>query len=288
MNKLTAILLMTLVLLSSGLLAQNRSGVPAKPNFDPFLRSQWYLGFRGGMNLTNPGVMNSYSALEPLNYDLAEIAKSYDGMNHPGGQAALIVTFYTRGFSISFEPGFMSNIFEHNTSVTWQDSQNPTNSLRVDYNHRTRLDYLEFPLSVKYDLLRGNIRPFIGVGASYGLLMNASRKITRTGEDVASGFAGPFNDAPLTVGIKDQFIRSAISGKGFAGVSYDPGNIRLILDFGYQFGFNNISNTKTRYSENLLSGTGEATDDLKLGLFTTNLSVVFPLKFISKSFSSFN
>lgn len=267
--------------------AQNRKA-PSKPNYDPFLRSQWYLGFKGGMNLSKPNVINSYSAIEPLNYEATQLAKNYDGMEHPGGQAALVFTYYTKGFSISLEPGFMSNIFEHSTSVTWQDSENASNSLLVEYNHRTRLDYLEFPLSVKYDLLRGNIRPFIGAGASYALLMNASRKITRTGEDQASGFSGPFSDASLTVGIKDQFIKSSVNAKAFGGVSYDPGNIRIILDFGYQFGLNNITSTANRYSENILSGTGEATDDLKLGLFTTNISVVFPLKFIGKNFSSFN
>ena len=282
------LLILTLVTVTLTAGAQGRQGLPSKPNFDPFLRSQWYLGFKGGMNLTNPQVINSYSSIEPLNYPAADLEKTYDGMRHPGGQAALVITYYTKGFSISFEPGFMSNIFEHNTSTTWQDSENISNSLNVDYNHRTRLDYLEFPVTVKYDLLRGNIRPFVGAGATYGLLMNASRKITRSGEDSASGYTGPFTDASLTVGIKDQFIKSSVSAKGFAGVSYDPGNIRLILDIGYQFGLNNITSTKNRYSENILSGIGESMDDLKLGLFTTNLSVVFPLKFIGKNFSSFN
>jgi hypothetical protein len=264
-----------------GRTTNNRSG-------DPFLQTQWYLGFKGGGNLSKVISTQSYSAIEPLNYNINNTAKTYDGFKHLGGQAALVFTFYTRGFSVSFEPGFVSNIFEYSTEATWTDSEDPANTLDLSYRHRTKMNYIDFPLTFKYDLMRGNLRPFIGVGGYYSLLLNATRTIERSGTDRASGGSGPFTDDPITIGITDQFISSSIGIVGFIGASYDPGNIRIILDLGYRYGLNNITNTATRYDENQLTGIGEAMDDLKLQAMTANLSFVFPLKFIGKNFDAFN
>ena len=211
-----------------------------------------------------------------------------DGFKHLGGQAALVFTFYTKGFSISFEPGYASLMFEYTTQSSWSDIEDPVNTLDISFQHSTRLNYLQFPLSVKYDLMRGIIRPFIGAGGYYDLLLNASRTIEKSGTDMASGASGPFNDDPITIGITDQFIKSSLGITGLIGASYDPGNIRIIFDLRYHYGLNNITNTATRYSENQLAGIGEAIDDIKLRYLTANLSFVFPLKFIGKNFDAFN
>lgn len=266
----------------------SQSRKPPQNNKDPFLNTQWYMGFRGGVNLSKATPTASYSAISPLNFNASETSKTYDGLSHPGGQAALVFTFYTRGFSVSLEPGFITNVIEHSTTSSWSDSENSQNTLELMYNHRTKLNYLEFPLTVKYDLMRGVIRPFVGFGGYYGLLLNATRTIERSGTDSASGNSGPFTDAPVTIGITEQFIKSSLGIKAVAGVSYDPGNIRIIFDIGYSFGLNNITDTANRYNENLLSGIGEATDDIKLQYLAANLSVVFPLKFIGKNFNAFN
>ena len=74
----------------------------------------------------------------------------------------------------------------------------------------------------------------------------------------------------------------------FIGASYDPGNIRITLDLGYKYGLNNITNTENRFLNNELSAIGEATDDLKMQNFYISLGFLFPLKFISKNYNSFN
>ena len=282
-------LLITLLILSSlSVFAQRSRNPGSKQGGDPFLQTQWYMGFKGGANFTKPTSILSYSAFEPLNYPDAQTEKHYDGFKHVGGQAALVFTFYTRGFSVSLEPGFITNVFEYNTQSAWTDSEDPTNTLDLNYRHHTKLNYINFPLTVKYDLMRGNIRPFVGIGGYYGLLLNATRTYQRSGTDNASGGSGPFEDAPVTIGITDQFIKSTVGITGLIGVSYDPGNIRIIFDLGYNYGFNNISNTATRYDENQLTGIGDALDDLKLQYVTANLSFVFPLKYIGKNFNAFN
>ena len=281
------LIILLLVLNTINAFAQ-RVKAPSQRSSDPFLQTQWYLGFKGGGNMSKVNPMMSYSAIEPLNYSVTNTDKTYDNFKHLGGQAALVFTFYTRGFSVSFEPGFVSNIYEHRTKSTWTDTEDPTNTLDLNYNHRTKLNYIDFPLTIKYDLMRGNLRPFVGVGGYYSLLLNAARTIERSGTDQASGGSGPFTDDPVTIGITDQFIKSSIGITGLIGASYDPGNIRIIFDLGYSYGLNNITNTATRYDENHLTGIGESMDDLKLQSITANISFVFPLKFIGKNFDAFN
>ena len=125
-------------------------------------------------------------------------------------------------------------------------------------------------------------------GPYYGLLLNATRTIERSGTDSASGTLGIFTNQPKTMGVKDLYITSSVGIMGFVGASYDPGNIRMTLDLGYKLGLNNITNTENRYVNDELTAIGEAADDLKLNNLYLSLSFVFPLKFISKNYNSRN
>jgi hypothetical protein len=253
-----------------------------------FLSTQGYLGFFAGGNLSSGNVINSFAGYAPLNYAVTEIEKSYSNFSKFGGQAGLVFLFSTNGITFGLKPGIHSYTIEHSTSASWQESSNPDNSLQVNYNHATHFNYVEFPFSVQYDLLREQIRPYVGLGAYYGILLNATRTIERSGTDSASGSAGGFTNQPKTIGVKDLYISSSLGLMGFIGASYDPGNIRITLDLGYKYGLNNITNTENRYLNNDLAAIGEAADDIQLHNLYLSLGFVFPLKFISKNYNSSN
>ncbi len=255
---------------------------------DPFLNSQWYLGFFAGINLASAKSITSYTGYAPLNYEEASVQKVYNKFILPGGQGGLVFMFYTNGITIGLKPGIHSYSIEYSTNMNWQDSANPNNSLQINYNHTTHFNYIELPLSVQYDLLREKIRPYIGLGGYYGILLDASRTIERSGTDSASGSAGKFSNQPKNIGVKDLYISSSVGIMAFIGASYDPGNIRITLDIGYKMGLNNITNTENRFLNNELSAIGEALDDIQLNNLYLSLGFVFPLKFISKNYSSFN
>lgn len=280
--------LLTIVLIFSfsSLFAQGKNKSLAYK--DPFLSTQWYLGFFAGGNLASGKATTSYYGYAPLNYDVAIIEKTYSGFSNFGGQGGLVFMFYTNGITIGFKPGIHSYTIEHSTNTSWVDSSDPINSLQVDYNHATHFNYIEFPLTVQYDILRGRIRPYVGAGGYYGILLDATRTVERSGTDSASGSAGGFTNQPKTIGVKDLYISSSVGVMGFIGASYDPGNIRITLDLGYKFGLNNITNTETRFLNNELTAIGEVADDLQLHNLYLSLGFVFPLKFISKNYNSFN
>ena len=271
------------IVLTTTVWAQNRNSYR-----DPFLKTQWYLGFFAGGNLAKGTPTNSYYGYEALNYNLTTIEKSYTGLKKPGLQAGLVFMFYTSGFTIALKPGIHTYEIEHSTNANWDDSTDPSNTLHISYKHNTNFNYLEFPLTVQYDLMTGKIRPYIGFGGYYGFLLHANRTIERSGTDTASGSSGSFVNQPKTIGISNLFIKSSLGLNGFVGVSYDPGNIRITMDIGYKFGMNNITSTENRYLNNELSAIGEVTDDLNIQNLYLNFGFVFPLKFISKNFNAIN
>ena len=59
-----------------------------------------------------------------------------------------------------------------------------------------------------------------------------------------------------------------------------------MLDINYRYGLNNITDRANRFSDNRLAGAGDALDDLSIDNLSMNLGVLFPLRFISKNFSS--
>jgi len=276
---------LVLIFTLNPLLAQRNRSIPRQ---NPFLQSQWYLGFFGGGNLAGGNATTAFNGYAPLNYNLSEIEKNYDNFSQLGGQAGLVFMYYSKGLTIGLKPGFHNYTTAYSTNAQWIDSANPSNTLDINYRHSTKFNYLEFPLTIHYDLLREKIRPYIGLGAYYGILLSATRKIERSGTDAASGSLGGFTNPPATIGVKDLFITSSLGLVGFIGASYDPGNIRITMDIGYKYGLNNITSTENRYQNNQLSAIGAAIDDLKLQNIYLTLAFVFPLKFISNQFNSVN
>ena len=278
-------LLAVLLIIAGCATAQKSNSLTYK---NPFLSTQWYLGFFGGVNLTGTNPSTSYFGYSPLNYNSAILEKEYNNFSNLGGQGGLVFMFYTNGFTFGLKPGIHSYTTEHTSGVNWVDSSNPDNSLNVNYNHTTVFRYLEFPVTIQYDLMRDKIRPYVGIGAYYSILLDASRTILRKGTDSASGSSGGFTNQPQTIGVKDLYLTSSVGVMGFIGASYDPGNIRITLDIGYKYGLNNITNTENRFLSNELTAIGEATDDLKMQNLYLSLGFLFPLKFISKNYNSFN
>ncbi|ELR73765.1 hypothetical protein C900_01375 [Fulvivirga imtechensis AK7] len=292
---LSGLLVLTLAVNSSyGQRKKNRDKIyPAysssKPKReDQFLQTQWWLGFRAGLNLTEVEPTKRYSGFSPINYEPKLNEKSYSGFELPGGHAGLEITFYHKGFSFSVQPNYRRQRFSYSNTFEWRDSENQDNRLELKYEQDHQLDYIEIPLFIKYDILKGTARPFVQVGAYYATLVSANKAVEITGTDYASGNAGPFKTEKAIIGAKDLFIKSSVGIAGGLGVSYDFWNVRLVFDATYRYGLNNISNAKNRYSENQLTGIGDALDDLEMRNISFNLGFLFPLRFISKNYNATN
>ncbi len=262
---------------------QRRSQQKSKNN-DPFLRTQWWLGFKGGINLTQAVPGDRYTTFSPtVEVESATYDKSYEDFNKVGGQAGLDITFFHRGFSVSLQPNFRRQRFVYTTDYSWFDTNNTQNVLNLNYVQDHRLDYIEIPLLFKYDFLQTNIRPFVQLGGYWATLIDANKALTITGEDFASGGLSPFEGEEIIIGAKDLFINTSLGILGGVGANWDVGNIRLSMDVTYRFGLNNIVNAQNRFTENRLAGVGDAMDDVKLRNLSVSISCLFPMRFLVSS-----
>ena len=250
-----------------------------------FLDKQWWLGFKAGVNLSNPVPQKRYSVVTPTNYTLESTEKQYDHFNKPGMQATLEVTFNFKSLAVSAQPTYRSSKFTYANDISWRNSENPDEFLALHFDQEQQIDYADLPLLARYEVLGYKLRPYIQVGIFYSILLNATKSVMVTGTDHASGGINDFKNEPVIVGAKDLFTNSW-GLLGGAGVNYNLGNIRLVLDVAYRHGMSNIANVDNRFSNDRLSGIGEAQDDLKLNNLVFSAGCLFPLRFLSKNYSA--
>lgn len=252
---------------------------------DRFLNKQFWLGFKAGVNLTGPTALTQYSVIVPNDYDVATTNKTYKSYNKLGGQATLEVTFYYKGISISAQPTYRTSNFTYSNEYLWTSTESGNYTLNLKFDQEQQLDYFDLPLLLKYEFTQNNLRPFIQAGVYYSILVNATKGVTVSGTDNASGGTNSFENEPVVVGAKDLFTNNwgAIAG---GGLNYNLGNVRVVLDISYHIGMSNIANVNNRYSNDRLSGIGDAQDDLKTNHLLFSVGCLFPLRFLSSNFKS--
>jgi outer membrane protein W len=252
---------------------------------EKFLNKQFWLGFKAGVNLTDPIAQARYAVIVPNNYDPAFTNKTYQRFNKLGGQATLELTFYYKGFSISGQPTYRTSKFAYSNEYTWTSAENPANKLNLKFDQEQQLDYFDLPLLLKYEFTQNKLRPFVQAGVYYSILVNSTKGVTVSGIDNASGGTNSFENEPVVVGAKDLFTNNwgAIAG---GGVNYNLGNVRIVLDISYHIGMSNIANVKNRYGSDRLSGIGDAQDDLKTNHLLFSVGCLFPLRFLGNNYTS--
>ena len=252
-----------------------------------FLETQWWLGIKTGINLSEAVPETRYAIYSPINYNGDALEKTYNSFKKVGMQAGIEVTFYHKGFSFSLQPNFRRQRFDYENKYAWSNPEIEDQTLELNYKQEVNLDYIEFPLYIKYDIIKNaKLRPFIQVGGYYGILSGAEKIIEVSGTDQASGGTNEFDIEAMHVGSDELFLKSSAGVLGGAGVNYDLWKIRVAFDVVYRYGLHNISNAKNRYSNNSLSGLGDTMDDISLNNLSFNLGFLFPLRFISKNFNA--
>jgi opacity protein-like surface antigen len=255
---------------------------------NPFLQQQWWIGLKGGFNASNINVDKSYSVIMPSNYSSDFSAKKYEKWKPFATQIGLEATYFFRGFSASVQPTYTSIRFSYENNYLWYDPEIPSNRLELKYKQEQKLSYIFLPLLLKYELNLHGITPYVEAGVYTSFLLDAGKTVTVSGVDYASGGANSFEYDPVSVGAKDQFSKNQFGFIGGAGLYYNIGNIRLNLDIQYRIGRSIINSTTNRYKNDRLSGVGDAMDDITLDNIAASLGVLFPLRFLSSGFKSYD
>lgn len=286
-----ALLIMLFAMLATHVFAQRSSrkmrtfNKPSK-QADIFLQKQWWLGFKAGPNLSSAVPENSYHIISPTNYDASAISKQYKNFRSLGNQATFEVTFYFRGVTISFQPTYRTNRFTYTNRYAWADVESPDNHLELNYEQEQKIAYLDWPLIAKYEFQAGKVTPYAQLGVSSSMLLDASKSVSVSGIDFASGGVNKFNNEPIIIGASDLFAKYHWGIVAGGGVYYPIGNVRLNLDITYRVGMSNIASTENRYGSDRLSGVGDSLDDMKLNHIALSVGCLFPLRFLGSGFKS--
>ena len=246
--------------------------------------NQWWIGVRGGTNFSHAKVENSYSVFSfTQGVTDGDNEKKYNAFSLPGLQFGFSVSYeFITGLSVNVLPAYSSYRFSYSNSFRWYDLENPDNQVSTSYNIETRLQYIDLPLTFKYELSRGSFKPYIQVGGYYSFLTDAIKKAETTGIDQASGSDTEINISDLSVGINDRIKKANYGILGGVGFTYNLGNARFGLEVNYQYGLQNLDNGEFKYEDSqLVSGIYDVPDDYSLDNLSLIMQVIIPLKFIT-------
>jgi hypothetical protein len=253
---------------------------------EKFLEKQWWLGVKAGPNLSQPRVEKEYFIVSPTNYDLSIIAKKYDKFKQMGSQVTFEAAFYYRRFSFSFQPTYQHTAFAYSNTYIWQGGTNAGQLTQLNYEQMQKMDHLQLPVLIKYEIAGNRLRPYLQAGFYQGFLLGATKEVTISGIDNATGGQSQFKNESIIVGAKDLFAKKDWGLIGGAGLYYTVGNVRLNLDIMYKSGMSNITSAKNRVANDQLSGVADSMDDVVLDNVSVSLGCLFPLRFLENSFKS--
>jgi hypothetical protein len=281
-----AFLLVTLsiVPISDSLAQRRRSPKPGGSFADDFLKTQFWLGIRGGINLTSQTPITRYSGFNPINYEEESLDKTYNEYSDPGFQVGLDITFYHKGFSLCLLPVFNKQVISYETDLRWSGDAE-ADQYETLYQAKQSFTFVELPLALKYDILQNKVRPFVMGGAFYAFTIAANKQIIIEETDYASGQARTFERANFNLSNKNEFNNNW-GVFGGVGVSFDFWNIRSIIDVQYRHSFEPFINESERFSETQFTSFGDVQDDYSLQNMSASVSFVFPLRYIDKQFQS--
>ncbi|WP_109829662.1 outer membrane beta-barrel protein [Reichenbachiella versicolor] len=265
-----------------------RTMKPKLPNSDykKFLKTQWWLGMRVGTTLSGPSAKETFSSIDPIDYEVEDLSKTYSKYKNPGVLIGLDLTFYHRGVSAGIQPTFKQLIYGYSSLLQWEGTT-PEQTFESSYDSKQKLNYLDIPFILKFDILTdGKIRPFVGGGVNYAFNIGAEKETSIVNTDNTSGTPRSYDAGNFVVNNQDQF-KNFFGMKFGGGVSFDYFNIRTAIDVFYNLGFTNVSDENARYELNELTTLGDVNDDLNLNHLSVAVSFLFPLRYIDNTFQPY-
>lgn len=249
-----------------------------------FLDTQFWLGLKMGVSYTQAFPETRNTGFSPIDYSADSLQKSYEDFTLPGAHMGLEMNFYHKGFSVSFQPVYKRSRYKYASELEWQGVEN-NSRFQTRYDVEQRLDVIELPLTVKYDILRsGKIRPFVMVGGFHSRIASAQKEVGITQTDFSSGNPLTSDGGTTIIGVNDAF--EPFSGvSGGIGLNLDYWNIRTVFEISYKHGLTSI--TKPNIQENEFASLGETNDEIFLRDINISLGFVFPFRFIDKQFAAY-
>jgi hypothetical protein len=250
------------------------AGSQAKPmqgNFD------LHVGFRGGINFTQPFVMNRNEVLQ--GYDPSVVyRKDYSPFitNIGYHYAFMFQSYLNESLSLSFEPAFVNYSYKYSLSTSWTNGTDPADYIEYEAKHRNSISYFELPLLLRYEFTGRRIQPFISVGFTYGYRLTAVKKMEYSVTQYLGNVTIPYENSTQTTNSSESYIRSRFGVAPGIGFFYPLGKVRLMLSADISFSLNNITDESQRYvNSSVTTGMYDVQDDIRPGILNVTLGFLF-------------
>lgn len=248
--------------------------------------SQWYIGLETGLNFTKVQPLADFQEFYRPSENLS--SKAYNKrLTNSSQQIGIKAAFSPiKQLNISLAASYMTYSYGYQQQFIWENPEAPDQHVTIHYDHTLHLSYLELPLIARYHLLTtGKFRPYLLGGGYYGRLIQADKQLTESGMDRASGGNTTYTKTASSTFVKDMFLKSQLGYLWGGGFAYQPGTLTITVDIMHKQGVHNITDVRQRFSAaRALPGFGNVQDDLKLSNLQVSVSLLFPLKFLTKSF----
>lgn len=279
-------LLLFLIAMICALGAQSQGKKPMKSTFESFLDTQWWLGVRFGINYSDPNVSRRLSAFSPIDYEEGALSKSYNSFQNPGAHAGMDLSFYHKGFSLGLQPSYKRVNYSYSQALVWTGDTDQ-DRFETEYKIDQYLNFIEIPFTLQYEIYKkGKIRPYVLAGSHYSLLISAGKDTKVTHRDFSSTDPQGYSGGSFSKGVKNEF-QNYFGLLGGVGAAFDYFNIRTVFGLTYMHALSSVSKQNTAYADDQLSSLGEANDRIKLNNINASISLVFPLRYIDKTFQPY-
>jgi len=252
-----------------------------------FTSSQWYVGISTGLHKMQPKLQQSHSEIDLWNVEELE-TKDYAAADQPMGYQLGLVTIFSpaRFLQVSINPSYSQQRWGYRTQYAWNDADNQTNAYELAYQHQFKQHYLQLPLTARYVFLPKRWKPFVQAGIQYQLRVDATKELQSSGTDYTSGTAISLETDKQSTTAVTLFNQSQWAAKAGGGLYYHFTGCMAGIEVNYYYGLQNIVNDQTRYSATRdFQGLGNVLDDIRLSGQEVTFQLVFPLKYLTKSFS---
>ena len=242
--------------------------------------THWWAGIKGGINFTQPHVIESYSIIESIG-NPQRPSKIYHSLFKNSGVALGFSIDYSfrEWIALSVQPSFQRYRYSYAQTLHWNDTT--LQKVTLDNKHSHSLSYIEIPLFIKLGKSFGRFRGHLQIGGFYGFLLNAHKlinsheQVSGSGELINShSFNEYFNITTMT-------LSSQVGLMGGGGVSVDINYFRVALECNYRMGMNNITKVSARYDNARMTyATYDLLDDVSLNNLEFVLHCSTPLDYL--------
>jgi hypothetical protein len=239
--------------------------------------NKFYLGLKGGINLSHVKVLDQYQIFSNIG-DEEPGEKEYNSIwKNLGYQYGFIGLYHlSEKINLIFEPTFTNYIFGYSSSNTWQDNENFSQT--SSQNHKHNLRYFELPVLLQFYHDLTPLKPYFLVGGYYGYLLGAEKIIDIEEYTTIDGQNFNTSSEYQHVFFNEQYIKSRLAAIIGIGAIYDLTALQLMFEFSYHYSFNNITRENARFSNQLVTGSAyDINDNINLNAIEFNIRLLFPI-----------